>query len=75
MSIAYIQVAFDLDEDCHPAHLDGKMRISVEDGTVSIHADNKRGQAYVLAEAPLADFQRAMQLLGVIEPCEASNDT
>jgi hypothetical protein len=75
MSIAYIQVAFDLDEDCFPSHLDGKMRISVEDGVVSIHADKKNGYAYVLAEAPLADFQRAMQLLGVIEPCgEPAND-
>jgi hypothetical protein len=75
MSIASIQVAFDLDEDCCPGHLDGKMRISVEDGTVSIHADTKRGYAYVLAEAPLADFQRAMQLLGVVAPCgEPAND-
>jgi hypothetical protein len=36
MSIAYIQVAFDLAEECYPGHLDGKMRISVEDGIVSV---------------------------------------
>jgi hypothetical protein len=74
MSIAYIQVAFDLAEECYPGHLDGKMRISVEDGIVSIHADKKSGYAYVLAEAPLADFQRAMQLLGVIDTKESAND-
>jgi hypothetical protein len=76
MSIAYIQVAFDLDEDASPSFCDGKLRISVEDDTVSIHVDRKKdGTAYFLAEAPLADFQRAMAMLGVVSPAEASNDS
>lgn len=75
MSITSVQVGFDLDEDCCPSFLEGKIKITVEDGTVSIHADRKKdGYAYILAEAPLADFQRAMQLLGVIDAREASND-
>lgn len=73
--IASIEIAFDLDEDCSPAFCDGKMRISVEDGTVFLHVNRKRdGTAYFLAEAPLADFQRGMALLGIIEPKEPAND-
>jgi hypothetical protein len=76
VSIAYVQVAFDLDEECSPSFCDGKLRISVEDDTVSIHVDRKNdGTAYFLAEAPLADFQRAMGMLGVVAPCEPSNDS
>jgi hypothetical protein len=75
MSIAYVQVAFDLDEDASPSFCDGKLRISVEDDCVSLHVDRKKdGTAYFLAEAPLADFQRAMQLLGVIDTKESAND-
>lgn len=75
MSITTVQVGFDLDEDCCPSFLEGKMKITVEDGIVSIHADRKTdGCAYILAEAPLAVFQRAMQLLGVIEEREPAND-
>lgn len=73
---AYIQIALELDEDCSPSFLDGKLRISVEDDTVSIHVDRESdGCAYVLAEAPLADFQRAMRMLGIMEPMpEPAND-
>ena len=73
---AYMQIALALDEECSPSFLDGKLRISVEDDTVSLHVDRKKdGCAYILAEAPLADFQRAMRMLGIMEPHEASNDT
>lgn len=75
MSIASIEIAFDLDEDASPSFCDGKMRISVEDDCVFIHVNRKKdGTAYVLAEAPLADFQRGMSLLGIICPKEPAND-
>lgn len=73
---ASVQVALSLDEDCSPSFLDGKLRFTVEDDTVMIHADRKKdGCAYILAETPLADFQRMMRMLGIMEPHEASNDS
>lgn len=76
MSIASIEIAFDLDEDASPSFCDGKLRISVEDDTVCLHVNRKSsGTAYILAEAPLADFQRGMALLGVVCPKEPANDS
>lgn len=67
MSITSIEIALDLDEDCSPSFLDGKLRISVEDEIVSLHVDRQKdGCAYILAEAPLADFKRALGILGIL---------
>lgn len=72
---ASVQIALALDEDCSPHFLDGKLRFSVEDDCVSIHVDRKNdGTAYILAEAPLADFQKAMRMLGIMESHEPAND-
>jgi hypothetical protein len=72
---ASVQVALSLDEDCAPGFLDGKLRFTVEDDCVMIHADRKKdGTAYILAEAPLADFQRMMRTLGIMEQKEAANE-
>lgn len=72
---AYVQIALQLDEDCSPNFLDGKLRISVEDDCVSLHVDKASdGTAYILAEAPLADFQRAMRMLGIMDVKEAANE-
>lgn len=67
MSIASIEIALELDEDCSPDFLDGKLRIDVEDEVVSIYVSRKRsGTAYILAQAPLADFRRALGILGIM---------
>lgn len=67
MSLTSIEIAFDLDEDCSPKFLDGKLRISIEDDVVSLHVNLKRnGCAYILAEAPLADFRQALGILGIV---------
>jgi hypothetical protein len=73
---ASVEIALALDEDYSPSFTDGKLRISVEDDTVCLHVDKKtKGDAYILAEAPLADFQRAMRMLGIVEPTpEPAND-
>ena len=72
---ASVQIALALDEDASPSFLDGKLRFTVEDDCVMIHVDKKNdGTAYILAEAPLADFQRAMRMLGIMENHDPAND-
>lgn len=67
MSITSIEIALALDEDCAPSFLDGKLRISVEDGIVSLFVNRKNdGCCYVLASAPKADFIKALGILGII---------
>lgn len=68
MSITQIQIALDLDEDASPSFLDGKLRITAEEGHVSIHVDREKdGCAYVLAECSRDDFLKALKLLGLVE--------
>ena len=72
MNVASIEIGLDLDEDCSPGFLDGKMRISVEDDTVCIFVNRKKnGTAYVLADLPLGDFRSLLVTLGVFHDNDA----
>lgn len=75
MSFASIEIALALDEDYTKSFLDGKMRFTVEDDTVCVHVDKKnRDEPYILAECSLHEFRRMMEMLGVIDAKEPSND-
>lgn len=68
MSVGSVEIALALDEDCSPSFLDGKLRISVEDETVSFFVNRKKdGTAYVLSECSLDDFMDLLVTLKVLK--------
>jgi hypothetical protein len=67
VGLSTIEVAINLDPEFSPGHLDGKLRISFENGRIEFRCDKARSPyTYLAASCSKEEIVRALGIIGVL---------